>query len=102
MNVRDCMCSVTLVALLVAWEKLEDPRNGSKMHVLVSKISGSTLVYMYAGYDFLDATQKVFYMLESEMLCHGLHRFQDMLERHDCREERNGYLLIHVIMHVLI
>ena len=72
------------------------------MHVLVSKIGGSTLVYMYARYDFLDAAQKLLYMLESERLCHGLHRFQDMLERHDCCEERSGYLLIHVIMHVLI
>ena len=96
-----CVVS-TLVALLIAWEKLKDPGNGSKMHVLVSKIGGSTLVYMYARYDFLDAAQKVLYMLESEMLCHGLHRPQHTLERHDCSEERSGCLLIHVIMHVLI
>ena len=67
MNVRVCMCNVTVVALLIAWEKLKDPGNGSKMHVLVSKIGGSTLVYMYARYDFLDAAQKLLYMLESEM-----------------------------------
>ena len=76
------------------------------MHILVSKSGGSTLVYMYARYGFLDATQKVLYMLESKMLRHGLHqfqdKFQDMLERHDCTEERCGCLLIHVIMHVLI
>ena len=31
MNVPVCMCSVTLVALLITWEKLKDPRNGSKI-----------------------------------------------------------------------